>query len=923
MFKRVVSILILGAFLANSVMPAYAQGVSIGAGAAVLPEPGTMVALSQSVDPPMLKGIRVYANDPFRFDFILDKGGARRSDPMPRPYDEAQRFIKYFLASLTIPEKDLWVNLSPYEKSRIIPNEFGQTEMGRDLLAQDYILKQVTASLLYPEGETGKKFWAEVYKQAAEKYGTTDIPVDTFNKVWIIPDKAVVYEKSSVAYIVESRLKVMLESDYLATSKNATPIGGHVALLTDISKQGYVSPSPLPAPQPLNTKATQVSTLADSTRELTKNILRSIVIPILEKEINEGANFATLRQVTNALILATWYKRKIQGAIHGSPLRDYVDQNKIRGVNSDDPNVSEKIWSQYVAAFKKGVVDVIREERDTFSGEVIPRKYFSGGVGYVGMELDVRHDDAMIPAGGDIFLIRSKAAVVPANPAMVAVAADAFDRHVMVGLYSHEIRNQVAILLGQMAALHVAYPELTRSAEKTEQQVFYVFKRLSMARAQRSVNSWHGFLEYIKKVRMLLVMLHVDLLKIQDPRVVSMPEYQRAIEHIRDIDQFIFDLLDSARTNKNIFSSLEHRPVVLNAALSGIIDKYPSQQRARIVYAPHATLAPVWLDARKLELVIVNLIKNAFEAMDAHGTPGTLTIRTESDAAAVRIIVTDEGGGFSPEAKEKLFKLNGSYGKAGGSGFGLYLCKDIVERHGGTITAENAGEDTAWSGARFTITFPVEALWRVAIEPKLHEVEEGFHKPDEHFWNGFSGAAYTPFIHAADAVLQGGSSAIILFREILKEPGAAFNRIEWDAFRDNLLLYKKQMDGLLVQAENLDGWAGRVLSENKRDLLTPLAQFIQDPAAPKEWQNAAFLKRWNELRDKELKAWRTAVVIFNEFRPKGVNAIDPEDAVMASDKDFENAMSMGWQELGDGQYEIIYGGHKYLMTTNEDGDKKE
>ena len=60
--------------------------------------------------------------------------------------------------SLTIPEKDLWVNLSPYEKDRVIPKSFGLTEMGRDLLAEDYMLKQITASLIYPEDETGKKF---------------------------------------------------------------------------------------------------------------------------------------------------------------------------------------------------------------------------------------------------------------------------------------------------------------------------------------------------------------------------------------------------------------------------------------------------------------------------------------------------------------------------------------------------------------------------------------------------------------------------------------------------------------------------------------------------------------------------------------------------------------------------------------------
>jgi len=84
----------------------------------------------------------------------------------------------------------LWVNLSPYEKDRVIPSSFGLTEMGRDLLAEDYMLKQITASLIYPEDQIGKKFWKRVYEEAAKRYKTTNIPVNTFNKVWIVPEQS-------------------------------------------------------------------------------------------------------------------------------------------------------------------------------------------------------------------------------------------------------------------------------------------------------------------------------------------------------------------------------------------------------------------------------------------------------------------------------------------------------------------------------------------------------------------------------------------------------------------------------------------------------------------------------------------------------------------------------------------------------------
>jgi len=400
------SFVILFAFLANTFGPlplAQAQDFR-------LPAPGVMVHLSPEFNPPILKGLKVHPDNPFRFDFILDKGDSNPVNPetptrghvqvritknvspgslpsnealkvkAPQVNNqnddqelrtEANKLIKYFLASLTIPEKDLWVNLSPYEKDRIIPQSFGLTEMGRDLLAEDYMLKQITASLIYPEGETGKKFWKRIYEEAAKKFGTTNIPVNTFNKVWIVPEKAVVYEnaKAGTAYVVESKLKVMLEQDYLALS--------HTVILA--------SPTVIPAKAGIHNK-NDISALGSQ-------IVREIIIPQLTKEVNEGKNFAQLRQVYNSLILATWYKKKIKDSILEQV---YADKNKVAGVgyekflsspnenNMSSPNVligdPEHIYQQYLKAFKKGVYNYIKEEPDPLTQATIPRKYFSGGM---------------------------------------------------------------------------------------------------------------------------------------------------------------------------------------------------------------------------------------------------------------------------------------------------------------------------------------------------------------------------------------------------------------------------------------------------------------------------------------------------------------------------------------------------------------
>jgi methylase of polypeptide subunit release factors/tRNA A-37 threonylcarbamoyl transferase component Bud32 len=379
--KSPLIIVIITAFIFNTLCPLSGYADTYIS----LPRPGVMVHLSPDFNPPVLKGLKVHTDDPFRFDFIMDRGDSLEAINN-RPYlkEESTKLIKYFLVSLTIPEKDLWVNLSPYERNRIIPDSFGLTDMGRDLLAEDYMLKQITASLIYPEDDVGKKFWKRIYQEAQAKYHTTNIPVNTFNKVWIVPEKAVVFEnaKAGTAYVVESKLKVMLEEDYVSMAKHDVGDGSPVP-----QKGGETPPV-----QKMNNLGSQ--------------IVREIVLPALETEVNEGKNFAQLRQVYNSLILATWYKKKIKDSILS---KVYADQNKIAGVNIQDPKEKERIYEQYLQAFKKGVYNYIKEEPDPITNQPISRKYFSGGVKWDMAMMSTTADAAMLPTSS------SNAIVVESN----------------------------------------------------------------------------------------------------------------------------------------------------------------------------------------------------------------------------------------------------------------------------------------------------------------------------------------------------------------------------------------------------------------------------------------------------------------------------------------------------------------------------
>jgi len=346
LFFRLVSAVVTVLFTLQStvMMPfALAQGVP------GLPVPGSVVSLSPSYTPAIMAGITLYPDNPLQFDFIIDAGDSLLGDEALRL--ESEKLIRYFLSALTVPEDELWVNLSPVEQDRIIAGGLGHTVMGRDMLAQDYLLKQLTASLMHPDGDLGKKFWREVRTQARAQFGMDDIPADLFHKVWIVPERASIYRRGTSIFIADSRLKVMLADDYDAMLKSQVETQNFASLQDTTNESSAMS-------------------VAQSAA------MREIILPAIEKEVNEGKNFAPLRQIYHSMILAAWYKKNLRTSVLG---KVYADQNKTAGVDVEDKNVKFKIYDQYLEAFRKGVYDFIREDTDEVSGAVIPRHYFSGG----------------------------------------------------------------------------------------------------------------------------------------------------------------------------------------------------------------------------------------------------------------------------------------------------------------------------------------------------------------------------------------------------------------------------------------------------------------------------------------------------------------------------------------------------------------
>jgi len=116
----------------------------------------------------------------------------------------------------------------------------------------------------------------------------------------------------------------------------------------------------------------------------------------------------------------------------------------------------------------------------------------------------------------------------------------------------------------------------------------------------------------------------------------------------------------------------------------------------------------VHADNNMLNTIIRNLISNALKF-----TPegGIVTISTQQHETSVELSVSDTGIGIGPEDLAKLFRIDMKFKRPGtareeGTGLGLLLCKEFIERHGGRISIKSE----VGKGTTITCTLPKEPI---------------------------------------------------------------------------------------------------------------------------------------------------------------------------------------------------------------------
>ena len=125
------------------------------------------------------------------------------------------------------------------------------------------------------------------------------------------------------------------------------------------------------------------------------------------------------------------------------------------------------------------------------------------------------------------------------------------------------------------------------------------------------------------------------------------------------------------------------------------------ETNVRVSFSLAADLPLVTIDKVQVQQVVLNLVRNAVEAM-MQGQERALEISTDrSDGGMVTVAVGDTGPGLAESVMRQLFQPFVTT-KEKGMGIGLSICRSIVEAHSGSISAHPNGDH----GTRFTFTLP-------------------------------------------------------------------------------------------------------------------------------------------------------------------------------------------------------------------------
>ena len=190
---------------------------------------------------------------------------------------------------------------------------------------------------------------------------------------------------------------------------------------------------------------------------------------------------------------------------------------------------------------------------------------------------------------------------------------------------------------------------------------------------------------------------YVDVMTDED-NAERRTQYAKVVERqIRTLTNMSAEILQFARGETAIMLRPTDLHTLLNQALELL--RTEAENREITIVRDEKYQGKISCDDDKLQRVIVNLAKNAMEAIERKGV---ITVSTSADDQNIYISIADDGPGIPAQISGSLFDAFVTSGKKGGTGLGLSIVKKIIDEHKANITVQAVEPH----GTQFVLAFP-------------------------------------------------------------------------------------------------------------------------------------------------------------------------------------------------------------------------
>jgi signal transduction histidine kinase len=276
------------------------------------------------------------------------------------------------------------------------------------------------------------------------------------------------------------------------------------------------------------------------------------------------------------------------------------------------------------------------------------------------------------------------------------------------------------IIIAPIFYLFFTLMEERRIAEGKLEDKIHELQHMSeqLKKNDRAKNEFIAVLAHELRNPLSTIVTSLELLKLEHVRPEGVLLIEQGELQTHTMRRLLEDLLDVARIAEKKFTILKE-PTEFNKVVQRAIASMEHAMRIRrhtltVHLCQKETV--LMIDPVRIEQVINNLLTNA-----AKYTPpgGNITLTCTLGRGSISIEVSDDGQGIPKDSLEKIFspfqQLDQSSARTAGVGIGLFLTRQIVELHGGTVSAESGG---AGKGSTFIVHLPIESGLRAVKKPE-------------------------------------------------------------------------------------------------------------------------------------------------------------------------------------------------------------